>query len=618
MNKSLLTVGMCVAFLQMNAQTDTLNTVQVEAEKIINPSKTSKTLNFTEGQMNELSQRSVADLLARASSVYIKSYGLGALATPSVRGTGASQTQVFWNGVNINSPTLGQSDLALLPNIFFNQAQLHLGSTSTVDGSGGIGGSIRLNNETHYKNGERVMFVQEFGSFGLNTTGLNIGVGNGKVQSNTTFYKGEAKNDYMYTDLSVPEKPRVRQTNNALNQIGLGQDVSYKFNRNEIEFKSLVFSSFRELPSGYGFVNDATQTDKSQKFLLAFNRLQNKSSHTLKVALVNDDMVYNSPSWNYTSSYVTQSLSSIYNGVYHFNNFKLKTFLLNQSDRAESDEFSELKIRNKSAAYIMAEHQVTDNVLYHVSIRQEYIDEVVAPIAPSVGVKYSIKEAHHIALNAAKTFRAPSLNDLYWNWGGNPDLLPENAYTTELNYNFTKKKFNYTATVFYSMVDNWIQWAPTEFGFWIPQNIKTVRNMGFESHLNAPVYSTPTTKLDVNVNYTYVQSTNMSSAMADDIAVGKQLIYVPNHTFNVNAMLAYKKFTFNYFQTLTSKVYTDALNENHIAGFIPADASLYYTFKTVSAGVRVQNIFNEQYQVIQGYPMPGRNVQVLVRFLLDK
>ena len=618
MNKSLLTVGMCIAFLQMNAQTDTLKSVQVEAEKIINPSKTSKKLHFTEGQMNELSQRSVADLLARASSVYIKSYGLGALATPSVRGTGASQTQVFWNGVNINSPTLGQSDLALLPNIFFNQAQLHLGSTSTVDGSGGVGGSIRLNNETTYKNGERIMFVQEFGSFGLNTTGLKIGVGNGKMQSNTTFYKGEAKNDYMYTDLSVPEKPKVQQTNNSLNQIGLGQDVSFKFNRNEIEFKSLLFSSFRELPSGYGFVNDARQTDKSQKFLLAFNRLQNKSSHTLKVAFINDDMVYESPSWNYTSSYVTQSLSSIYNGVYHFNNFKIKTLLLNQSDRAESDEFSELKIRNKSAAYVMAEHQVTDNLLYHVSIRQEYIDEVVAPIAPSVGVKYSLTEQQYISLNAAKTFRAPSLNDLYWNWGGNPDLLPENAYTTELSYNLNKKKLNYTATVFYSIVDNWIQWAPTEFGFWIPQNIKTVRNMGFETHINAPIYSTPTTKLDVNINYTYVQSTSMASAIADDVSVGKQLIYVPNHTFNINALFAYKKITFNYFQTLTSKVYTDALNENHVSGFIPADASIYYTFNTISAGVRVQNIFNEQYQIIQGYPMPGRNFQVLVRFLLDK
>jgi vitamin B12 transporter len=148
MNKSLITIGLLLAGLNAVAQTDTLKPVLVEAEKTINPSKTSKTIAFSDDQLLELGQRNLGDLLSKSSAIYIKSYGLGALATPSVRGTGASQTQVFWNGININSPTLGQSDLSIFPLIFINKAQLHLGSTGTVDGSGGIGGSIRLDSET--------------------------------------------------------------------------------------------------------------------------------------------------------------------------------------------------------------------------------------------------------------------------------------------------------------------------------------------------------------------------------------------------------------------------------------------------------------------------------------
>lgn len=617
MNKSLITISLLLAGLNSVAQTDTLKQILVEAEKTINPSKTSKIITFSDDQLLEMRQRNLGDLLSKSSAVYIKSYGLGALATPSVRGTGASQTQVFWNGININSPTLGQSDLSILPMIFFNKAQLHLGSASTVDGSGGIGGNIRLDNETFYKNGEQVNFTQELGSYGLKTTGLKVGLGNGKLQSNTTFYSADADNDYLYQDITLSEKPWVNQTNNSIKQMGLGQDFSYRFGKNELELKSIIFKSERELPSGYGFVNQSKQEDGSQKFLLAYNRLQNKSSHTLKIGFINDNMLYDDPIWMYQSKYNTQSLSGIYNGIYYFNNITVKTFLLNQNDVAISDEFLETKTRNKSAAYIMMEHQIAKNILYHASIRQEYIDEQLAPIAPSLGLKYNIKEEQSISLNAAKTFRAPSLNDLYYGFGGNPDLLAENAYTTELNYQYIKGKIDVSGTVFYSIIDNWIQWAPTEFGFWIPQNIKKLNNTGFELNAKANVISNTISKLDVALNYTYVESKTVSSEMVDDLSIGKQLIYVPKHVANINVSYSYKKLSLNYMHTYTDKVYTDAENINSLLNYYPADASLYYCFNAISLGCRVQNIFNEQYQVIAGYPMPSRAFQVLVRFSFE-
>ena len=56
---------------------------------------------------------SLDELLEHNSPVYLKNYGQGQLATLSIRGNGASQTQLFWNGFKMNSPTLGQSDLRL-------------------------------------------------------------------------------------------------------------------------------------------------------------------------------------------------------------------------------------------------------------------------------------------------------------------------------------------------------------------------------------------------------------------------------------------------------------------------------------------------------------------------
>jgi len=54
-------------------------------------------------------ETSLSDLLAAHTSIFIKSEGRGALATASFRGTDASHTKVYWNGMNIQSPMLGRS-----------------------------------------------------------------------------------------------------------------------------------------------------------------------------------------------------------------------------------------------------------------------------------------------------------------------------------------------------------------------------------------------------------------------------------------------------------------------------------------------------------------------------
>ena len=55
----------------------------------------------------------LSDALNEFSSVYVKSYGSGGLASLAIQGTSAEQTAIEWNGVKINAPSLGQVDLSL-------------------------------------------------------------------------------------------------------------------------------------------------------------------------------------------------------------------------------------------------------------------------------------------------------------------------------------------------------------------------------------------------------------------------------------------------------------------------------------------------------------------------
>lgn len=68
--------------------------------------------------------RSLAELLADNTAVHIKSLGMGALATASFRGAGASQTRVMWNGIDLTPAMSGIFDFSQMPTFFADRVSL--------------------------------------------------------------------------------------------------------------------------------------------------------------------------------------------------------------------------------------------------------------------------------------------------------------------------------------------------------------------------------------------------------------------------------------------------------------------------------------------------------------
>jgi iron complex outermembrane receptor protein len=117
--------------------------------------------------------QSLANLLQELSPLYIREYGPGQLSTISFRGTSSSHTAVLWNGLNINSPTLGQTDFSQIPAFALENVQVQYGSSSSLYGSAALGGSIQLQTQPRqWQPGVRARLRQEAGSFGSYFTGL--------------------------------------------------------------------------------------------------------------------------------------------------------------------------------------------------------------------------------------------------------------------------------------------------------------------------------------------------------------------------------------------------------------------------------------------------------------
>jgi len=115
-------------------------------------------------KQNSLS--SLSEILLSQSPIFVKTYGSGSLATLSFRGTTANHTGIFWNGFSIEPPNIGMTDLSLIPIAFFESIEIQHGGSSSLFGSGNIGGSIHLENNNHFDSGNKYNLALSSGSFG--------------------------------------------------------------------------------------------------------------------------------------------------------------------------------------------------------------------------------------------------------------------------------------------------------------------------------------------------------------------------------------------------------------------------------------------------------------------
>ena len=118
------------------------------------------------------------------------------LASPSFRGTSAGHTAVFWNGLPINSISLGQSDLSILPIQAIDQAEVHFGSSGALFGNEAIGGSVHLGTKTQFGQGFKGQLSQTFGSFGLSNSAISAGFSGKSFSTQTKVYRQFAQNDF--------------------------------------------------------------------------------------------------------------------------------------------------------------------------------------------------------------------------------------------------------------------------------------------------------------------------------------------------------------------------------------------------------------------------------------
>jgi iron complex outermembrane receptor protein len=181
--------------------------------------------------------QTISELLSSYTPVFIKSYGRGSTATASFRGTASSHTQVYWNGMRLNSPMRGDVDFSLFPVYFIDGLSLQHGGSSLQSGSGALGGSVLIENKPDWNDRLSLRYVQTIESFSTDKEYLNLGFGNGRLQFKTRVFSDRSKNDFPYYNYGVLPMHEDVQKNAGYSKSGLLQEAYSRFNHQTVSAK---------------------------------------------------------------------------------------------------------------------------------------------------------------------------------------------------------------------------------------------------------------------------------------------------------------------------------------------------------------------------------------------
>lgn len=618
---------------QITKDTIQLKTVEIKAKIPIEQKALSHSRVDTI-ELQKLQTKSLAELIQSTGPVFVKTYGRGSSATVSFRGTASSHTQVNWNGMNINSPMRGDVDISLIPVYFIDDVSLLHGGSSLSQTSGGLGGSIQLNNQADWSNRLQLKYLWEVESFNTFKEFVQIGLGNKNFQSSTRFFHEQSENNFPFYNYGVlPQKEEV-QKNADYKKYGFLQEFYFREEKHQLSAKIWGGHQFRNLPqlmSYEGNNRKEYQEDDEWRGILQWEYLNNYIKWEAFSSFKHHQLHYYRSSTelefeNFNS--LSNENSSLNRLLFQYKKkelFNFKTYidfnyhLVKVEDRAIQSSFEKDRLEIFWVGQV--NWALSERASAFAILRSEFYDQMFIPLIPAMGFEYQISSGISAFINASRNYHKPTLNDLYWVPGGNPDLKPEDAWSADLGFKtqltHENLSFHFQLNTYQSLIDNWIIWQPSSSGafYWEAVNLKKVWARGIESQLKINWDFRKNWKLYFSANYTYTRTTNQNALSSVDESRGKQLIYIPVHSANFLFNLQFKNLQWSLGNQSIGKRYTNSSNvENDfeliLSPFSVMNSELAWQkqFKNYSTRLafRVENLFDTDYMMILWRPMPGR------------
>ena len=636
--------------------------IEVQAQRLRREvSATTAIQEMRHETMNALAIQNAADALRHFAGTNVKDYGgIGGMKTVSVRGLGATHTAVSYDDVVIGNCQAGQIDLGRFSSNGLSGISLHVGQSDDMMATArslASGSLVSMSSLIPRWEGKRYRLGAGItgGSFGLcNPTFIYAQRLGERTWTNTNIDFSTAHGRYPYTLTNGNKVTTEHRTNTDVTQL-LGEwDLHHEFvDGSRLDTKAYYYDSERGLPGAVILYNSTSAERLADRnaFVQARYTKHWEDRWQLRTA------VKYTYGWNrYTDTNVKyaggKQIDENLQHEYYAQATLRYTPTLHWQLSVAQDAFvntltSNLPscpnpVRTTSLTALQAQYRTQQ-----VNIRGMLLGTTVSPnpsqggelnsampespllrrgrgeaaLSPTLSASFRpyADESFYLRMMYKHTFRMPTFNDLYYFRSGNKDLRPERAreYTLGLTWQApaTGRLTDLMVTVdgYFNNVTDKIVAFPTTY-VWKMANYGRVHITGLDATLSAQYRLTPKISLNAAANYTLNRAIDVTDPEAQGYRV--QLPYTPVHSGSGRLLLTTPWVDMGYTVVLASERYSmsEQSPRYRIAPYADHTVTLARTFTVGTAQCTAQaealNITDAQYQIIQYYPMPGRQFRL--------
>ena len=542
-----------------------------------------------------------ADILTRLPGVSVVQTGpVGTQADVRIRGAHPRYTQVFIDGIRVNDPSAVNAAFDFGPLMTGDIGRLEVlrGSQAARFGAGAVGGVVDISSRRPEDEGVSQRAYIETGSYRTLSLGYSLGVKTerGEISFNATRFQTRGfsafdKNDggheadgFIGTRLGVAGRHAVTD-NLVVGFAAFGQ-------RSEIEYDGFGADAdneeLRRQTGARAFAEYTVGTTTHVFDMTSYNIRRTNDFENFLGAREIDNFQGRRITASYLgTSEITSALALSYG---------LDVERETVRARPAGDFGVPYDSRERRwSVFSEANYRPTEGLNITANLRHENHSVFSGRTTGRVAFSWQVAEGLTLRGAAGTGYKIPDTAQRFGAFG-NPNLQPENSRSAELGVDYSPfDGTGFAATAFWLGTTNEITFDPDTF---VPLNLEKARRRGVELVASTAISEATI----VSANYTYT-----NAVIKDGPSAGLRIGRVPRHDLTVTALT---EFAERWRAEASLHAVTGRLDRNGsnpMPGFGVVNARISYEVNaTTDLTLRVENVFNKQYQTVETYGTSDR------------
>jgi vitamin B12 transporter len=240
---------------------------------------------------------------------------------------------------------------------------------------------------------------------------------------------------------------------------------------------------------------------------------------------------------------------------------------------------------------------------WQASLRHDENSQFDGHVTGALAWGYDFGGGPRLTLSYGTAFKAPTFDELYFPYYGNPNLTPETAQSVEASLSGAMEWGNWSLDLFQTDVDAMITFDAASYA---PANIDAARIRGLEAALLADFGP---------------WRTRAGLALLDPINRGgganhgKVLPRRAGQSLNLELDRSIGRFAFGASVNAVGRRYDDVANSRELDAYLTLDLRAEYRLDAVwRLQARLDNLFDADYETAAYYNQPGRSFFVTLRY----